>query len=161
MSGMDDKLVAAYMKSLNDKGEYTVSEEIFAQIKDAFVGGCCDDVMTKDTIAKIKNEYNYTADTHTAVAIKVYEEYVNESGDNTKTIIASTANPYKFNKSVLEALTDEELDGCDEFELLNKLSETSGMQIPSSLSTLKEKDVRFTAVCDKNNMKSTVSEFLK
>ena len=102
--------------------------------------------MTKETIAKIKNEYNYTADTHTAVAIKVYEDYVKETDDRTKTIIASTANPYKFNKSVLEALTDEELGGYDEFELLNKLSEISGIKIPDSLSTLKEKDVRFATV---------------
>ena len=161
MSGMNDKLISEYMMSLSDNGEYTVSDEIFSQIKEAFAGGCCDDVMTKETIAKIKNEYNYTADTHTAVAIKVYEDYVKETGDNTKTIIASTANPYKFNKSVLEALTDEELGGYDEFELLNKLSEISGIEIPASLSTLKEKDVRFTSVCDKDNMKSTVSEFLK
>ncbi len=161
MSDMDDKLIASYMNSLAEKGEYTVSDDIFSQIKESFAAGWCDDAMTKDTIKKIKDEYNYTADTHTAVGIKVYEDYVKKTGDNTKTVIASTANPYKFNKSVLEALSEDDLEACDEFELLNKLSKISGIKIPDSLSKLKEKEIRFTASCNKNDMKTTVSDFLK
>lgn len=160
ISDFDDSLVAGYMKELSDKGEYTVSDIIKDRITSEFAAGCCDDVMTKATIRKIKDEYNYTADTHTAVGIKVYLDYKEETGDNTKTIIASTANPFKFNKSVLEAVSDDCFDNLDEFTLLTKLSEISGMDIPKSLSLLKEKEVRFKKTCDKTDMKNAVSEFL-
>ncbi len=161
ISGMNDELVSQYMSDLSSKGEYTVSDEIAQKIKDYFAAGCCDDEMTKKAIKAIKDEYNYTADTHTAVGIKVYLDYAEKTGDSTKTIIASTANPYKFNKSVLEALCDGDFDSDDEFVLLNKLSQISGMQIPQSLSKLKEKEVRFTSSYSKECMKDAVSEFLK
>ncbi len=161
ISGMDDKLVSGYMSDLSQKGEYTVSDEIAGKIKADFAAGYCDDEMTKVAIKMIKDEYDYTADTHTAVAIKVYMDYVKRSGDKTKTIIASTANPYKFNKSVLDALNCPEIDNADEFELLNMLSKVSGLEIPDSLNNLKNKEIRFTASCSKDTMKGAVSEFLK
>ena len=159
VSGYDDKLVAGYMKSLSENGEYTVSEEILNKIKADFAAGYCDDELTKKTIKSTKEAYNYTADTHTAVAINVYENYVKETGDNTKTIIASTANPYKFNKSVLEAIMGS-VDCDDEFVLLDMLCKESGLEIPESLGALKTKEVRFTATCDKTRMKDEVSKFL-
>ncbi len=161
VSDFDDKLVSEYMKDLSEKGEYTVSDEIKNKIDLSFAAGCCDDDMTKTAINKIKDEYNYTADTHTAVGIKVYLDYVQKTEDATKTVIASTANPYKFNKSVLEAVSDEDFDRYDEFTLLSKLSEISGMEIPKSLSQLKTKEIRFVRTCDKTDMKNAVSEFLK
>ncbi len=160
VSGMDDNLVSDYMSKLSSEGEYTVNADIKEKITDAFAAGFCDDNMTKTTIKEIKDEYNYTVDTHTAVAIKVYLDYAKKTGDNTKTVIASTANPYKFNKSVLEALSGEEIDTCDEFALLDKLSKISGMDIPDSLSKLKEKEIRFSASCEKDSMIDAVSEFL-
>ncbi len=160
MSDMDDKLISEYMSELSSKGEYTVSGDIADKIKNDFAAGCCDDQMTKFTINKIKNEYNYTVDTHTAVAVNVYLDYVAQTGDKTKTVIASTANPFKFNQSVLEAVSDEHFDNFDEFELLDKLSEVSGMEIPASLSGLKQKEIRFKTTCDKTCMKDAVSEFL-
>ncbi len=159
MSGCNDTLISQYMKSLSENGKYTVSDDILAKIKSDFAAGCCDDEMTKATIKSVKDEYNYTADTHTAVAIKVYMDYVKETNDQTKTIIASTANPYKFNKSVLEAVS-EVSDETDEFELLEKLSKVSGLEIPESLGGLKTKEVRFSTTCDKNLMKDEVSKFL-
>lgn len=161
VSDFDDKLVSKYMNDLSEKGEYTVSHDIKNKIDLSFAAGCCDDDMTKTAIKKIKDEYNYTADTHTAVGIKVYLDYVQETGDTTKTVIASTANPYKFNKSVLEAVSDDDFDKYDEFTLLTKLSEISGMEIPESLSQLKTKEIRFERTCDKTDMKNAVSEFLK
>jgi len=160
ISDFDDKLVSEYMDKLNKCGEYTVSDTIKERITSEFAAGCCNDEMTKLAIKQIKDEYNYTVDTHTAVGIKVYLDYKAETGDNTKTIIASTANPFKFNKSVLEAVSNDNFDNCDEFTLLNKLSKISGINIPSSLSLLKEKEVLFKSTCDKNNMKNAVSEFL-
>jgi len=160
MSDMDDELIAGYMSDLSTKGEYTVSGDIAAKIENDFAAGCCDDENTKTTINKIKEEYNYTVDTHTAVALKVYLDYSAKTGDKTKTVIASTANPYKFNQSVLEAVSDEKFDAYDEFELLDKLSEISGLEIPASLSGLKQKEIRFKTTCDKTGMKNAVSEFL-
>lgn len=161
ISGMNDSLVADYMSKLSSDGHYCVSEEIAGKIRENFAAGYCDDDMTRAAIKQIKDEYNYTADTHTAVAIKVYRDYVKNTGDTTKTVIASTANPYKFNESVLEALTCKKPDGKDEFELLEQLAQISGMEIPSSLSSLKEKTVRFAKVSGKDTMKEAVSEFLK
>jgi len=161
VSGMNDVLVSEYMKKLSENGQYTVSDEIYSKIKSDFAAGYCDDEMTKATIKKIKDEYNYTADTHTAVALKVYMDYVQSTGDDTKTVIASTANPYKFNESVLEALGGEKPGVTDEFELLDCLSKISGLEIPQSLSSLKTKKVRFEKVCKKDTMKEAVTEFLK
>ena len=114
-----------------------------------------------ETIRRTNEKYSYIPDTHTSVAIKVYEDYVKETGDDTKTVIASTANPFKFNQSVLSALVDEkEMEGKDEFELLEMLSEIGNLTIPSSLSNLKKMDVRFKDVCDKEEMWDMVHSFL-
>lgn len=160
VSGMNDKLVTEYMTSLSNDGVYTVSDEIKNKIQSEFSAGYCDDDFTKVAIKKIKDEYNYTADTHTAVAIKVYLDYKEATGDTTKTVIASTANPYKFNKSVLEAISPDGIDGLDEFQLLEKLSNVSGLTIPESLAGLKSKEIRFKKITTKENMKNAVSEFL-
>jgi len=161
MSDYNDAKIRDYMNKLSEDGKYTVSEEIFEKIKADFYAGCCDDDETKTTIKAVKDEYSYTADTHTAVGIKVYDDYVKETGDMTKTVIASTANPYKFNKSVLEALDkNQNFDNKDEFQLLDMLCAKSGLEIPSSLGNLKDKDVRFTTVCDKELMKNETNRFL-
>ena len=100
-------------------------------------------------------------DTHTAVAKSVYDKYVKETGDTTKTVIASTASPFKFNQSVLIALEDYNfVAGKDEFTLLEELSEKSGMEIPKSLYELKNKSAIFNLVCDKTQMQQVVSDFL-
>lgn len=159
MSDFDDKLISGYMNDLATVGKYSVSESIYEKIKNDFAAGCCDDEETKLTIKSIKDEYNYTVDTHTAVAIKVYTDYVKKTKDTTKTVIASTANPYKFNKSVLEAISGSVTEE-DEFKLLDMLCELSGMMIPDSLGELKTKEIRFDTICDKDQMKEEVSKFL-
>ena len=119
------------------------------------------DYETQETIAAINKEFGYTPDTHTAVAINVYDKYVKATGDAHKTVIASTANPFKFNESVINAVAGEgACDGLDEFALLDKLAELSGMEIPASLGELKTKNVRFTTVCNKEDMKSETNKFL-
>ena len=162
ISGCDDKLVAQYMDSLSKEGRYIVSDGIMKEISEAFYADFCDDFETKETIAKINKEFNYTPDTHTAVAINVYEKYKNATGDNHKTVIASTANPFKFNESVIDSIAgDSACSGLDEFELLEKLAHLSNMQIPSSLSALKTKEIRFSTVCNKEDMKEETNKFLK
>ena len=161
MSGENASFVADCMKKLNDEGRYDVGAELTAKIKEIFVGGFTSDEETVETIRRTNEKYSYIPDTHTSVAIKVYEDYVKETGDDTKTVIASTANPFKFNQSVLSALVDEkEMEGKDEFELLEMLSKVGNLTIPSSLSNLKKMDVRFKDVCDKEEMWDMVHSFL-
>lgn len=160
LSGNDDKCVEAFMKDLSEKGAYTVPDDMKQKIDELFWAGCCDDYFTKERIAKIKETYDYTLDTHTAVAVDVYEQYVTATGDKTKTIIASTASPFKFGDSVLDAL-NVRIEGKSEFELLDLLKEVSKMEIPKSLRTLKRKKKRFTDVCGSEEMLGAVKSFLK
>ena len=102
---------------------------------------------------------NYIADPHTAVGIGVYEDYVKNTGDTTKTLIASTASPYKFPKSVLDAL-DVNTEGSDEFEMAEKLFEICGLEIPAQIKELKNLEVRFNGVCNKEEMEQTVYNML-
>ena len=118
--------------------------------------------MCADTIKETYEKFGYVTDTHTAVAVAVHNAYVEKTGDNTKTIIASTASPFKFNGAVLSALQGEEqIAELDEFRLLEKLAKDYELRVPSSLASLEEKEVRFEVVCDKNQMKAVVNEFLK
>lgn len=161
MSEKDDELISNYMKLLTDEGKYTVSDEIFGKIKKDFCAGYCSDEMTENEIGKIYEKYNYVVDTHTAVGLKVYEDYLAETGDSTKTVIASTANPFKFNLSVLSAVSENaDLDKLNEFELLSLLSEIGKIEIPASLKNLKGKDIRFKDVCKKEDMKAQTDKFL-
>ena len=161
LTGNDDKVISEWMSKLNTEGVYEVSSDVKAKIQSLFAAGCCDDAETMATIKQTAADYDYVVDTHTAVAVAVYNNYVKETGDKTKTVIASTASPFKFNQSVLIALEDHNaVVGKDEFTLLEELSEKSNMRIPASLAALKNKDVVFDLVCDKNEMQNVVSDFL-
>ena len=160
MSGKDDKKLTEYMTSLSTEGKYTVDSEIKEKISNLFVGGCCSDEETLETIKGTFDKYNYLCDTHTAVAVKVYEDYYKETGDLTKTVIVSTASPYKFSGDVLTAL-DPEFKAEDEFEVIEKLENISGTTAPAQLKNLKNKEVRFNNVCDKDDMQKVVLQNLK
>lgn len=161
LTGCSDATVKEWMNELNTKGTYEISPEVKEKMQSMFVAGCCDDSETMATIKKCAAEYDYVIDTHTAVAKAVYDKYVAETGDATKSIIASTASPFKFNQSVLISLEDHNsVVGKDEFTLLGELSEKSNMQIPASLAELKDKSVVFDLVCDKDEMQQVVSDFL-
>jgi len=155
LSGKDDKLVSGYMKSLSEEGKYTVSDEIKAKIKEEFYGGCANDEETLKTIGEVFEKYGYLSDTHTAVALKVYEDYRLKTGDETVNIVASTASPYKFAAGVLKAIKGNP-EGKNGFEVLDELSAKSGTKIPTPLAGLKDKTVRFTAVCEKEDMKKVL-----
>ncbi|MBQ8807894.1 MAG: threonine synthase [Clostridia bacterium] len=162
ISGGRADVVSGYMAELKEKGTYTVSDEIKNEISQSFYGGCADDDACAETIKKTYEKFGYVTDTHTAVAVSVHNEYVEETGDETKTIIASTASPFKFNGAVLAAL-DKDLQTAelDEFRLLEKLASDYELRVPKSLASLEEKEVRFEVVCDKNQMKAVINEFLK
>ncbi len=158
----DDNKVAGYMAALMRDGKYEVSAADKAKIQSLFYAACCDDTQTKNTIAAVNTKYSYVMDTHTAVAKYVCDKYIEETGDTTKTVIASTASPFKFNQSVLIAIEGlASVAGKDEFELLDALSQTSDMPIPASLSALKTKPKLFNLKCEKTQLKQVVSEFLQ
>ena len=162
ISGGDDSFTADIMAKLANDGVYEVPEDIKNKIKALFSGGCCDDEATMKAIKACREEYGYVIDTHTAVAKSVYDKYVEETKDTTKTVIASTASPFKFNQSVLIALDGSgAVAGKDEFTLLEELSEKSGMKIPKSLAELKNKTKLFESVCEKMEMVNVVSDFLQ
>ena len=102
LTGEDDAQIREWFTALSKEGTYTVSDAVKAALQADFCAGFCDDAQTKATIREIYDEYSYTCDTHTAVAVKVYREYKAATGDTTKTLIASTASPFKFSASVLE-----------------------------------------------------------
>ncbi|SDN42564.1 threonine synthase [Acetanaerobacterium elongatum] len=159
LSGCDDRYISECMSALKNEGKYTVRSEMLQLLKEQFVGGCCDDAMTQATIKELFEKYSYLCDTHTAVAVKVYNDYVKATGDNTKTVIASTANPYKFPKSVAEAI--EGKSGEDnEFVISHRLSQLTKTAMPKPLGGLDEKAVRFNGVCDKTTMQKVVYDYL-
>ncbi len=158
LSNENDKLINEWFDKLAKEGRYEVSQEVKERIFDEFSAGFCNDEETKATIKEIYDKYSYTCDTHTAVAVKVYNDYKTATGDTTKTIIASTASPYKFSGSVLSAIGEE--TEASEFELVDKLADVSKLAVPKSLAALKDKPVRFSKVIDKNQMKDYVFEAL-
>ena len=157
--GEDDAAVRELQGKLSEDGRYTVSDEVLSSLGRVFSAGCCNDEETYETIEKYYRKYGYLADTHTAVALKVYDDYVRKTGDGRVTVIASTASPYKFAPSVLKAL-GENAEG-DDFSLLEKLSKATGTDIPEPLRKLGNAEIRFGGVCDKQDMPDVISEFLK
>lgn len=154
----DDKLVASLQADLSKHGKYEISGDIHKKFTELFFGGCCDDTATKETIGKYFGEQDYLSDTHTAVALNVYEQYIAKTGDNRTTVVASTASPYKFAASVLEALGKDLPDG--EFETVKKLSATTNTAIPAPLAALENAVPRFKNLVEKQGMTSFVLKTL-
>lgn len=159
MCGGNDALIREWFGSLAKNGKYEVTDDIKTKLSDEFSAGFCDDAETKATIKRIYDKYSYTLDTHSAVAVKVYEDYRRETGDTTKTIIASTASPYKFSASVLEAI-EGKVSELDEFDMIDRLAALSGYEIPQALASLKTKEIRFKDIIVKDNQKEYVMDKL-
>ena len=161
MISHDTAEVAEYMRKLAEDGKYEVSSKIKTAVSENFYGGYADEDKCSAAIKNSYEKYGYVIDTHTAVAVSVHDDYVKNTGDDTKTVIASTASPFKFNGDVLASLeSKDEIQDLDEFRLLERLSEKYDLRIPKSLAGLEEKEVRFEMVCDKNQMRAVISEFL-
>lgn len=161
MSGCDDKLVNELMAALAKDGEYSVGKGLLADIQSVFDAGFTTEDSVDKTIGEQFKKYGYLCDTHTAVAVKVYEDYVSSTGDDIPTVIDSTASPYKFPASVLGAVDGAAADESDEFATADKLSRLTKTQIPEPLAMLRQKNVRFSEVCSKENMSQMVFKLLK
>lgn len=146
----DSRVVAGWMNELSAKGCYDVGPEIKAALDRSFFGGFCDDKETAATIRTVFQQENYLCDTHTAVGVNVYRQYVRQTGDtHTPTVIASTANPYKFAKSVLSALGAQAPE--DEFSAVAALEQASHTKAPKQLWDLQNKEPRFSDIVPKQD----------
>lgn len=159
-SGYSDAFVREMMADLKSKGKYTMPADVMEKINSIFSAGCCDDEGTKDTIRNTFESHGYLCDTHTAVGINVYEKYTEASGDTTPTVIASTANPFKFSRSVLDAVEPGASDGLDEFAMVGELARVTKASCPPQLAGLRDKTVRFSDVCDRDSMEKAVYRLL-
>ena len=151
----DTELVASLMKQLNTQGFYTVPEALKTAIDAEFWAGCCGDAESQETIGRVWKDHGYLCDTHTAVAWAVAEAYVSQTGDNAPMVVLSTASPYKFPAAVLSSL--ERTEEPDEFRLMERLRELTGVPIPENLRGLREKPERHTGVIPKEKMLSFVT----
>lgn len=163
VSGNNNEEITDYMKKLSEEGKYEVSDEIKVKLSEIFSAGFASDEETKNTIKMVFDKYGYTMDTHTAVAYAVYKKYAAETGDETKTIIASTASPFKFSSSVMQALENDDSYGkdMDEFDILDALSIKSDEKIPKALEELKTKPVIFDVTCEKDELMQVIKDFLR
>lgn len=157
LSGKDSELVSSLMSDLSNKGRYSVPVEMRLEINKVFNAQWCTDEEGGIEIKNLFDEYSYLCDTHTAVAFGAYEKYRKETGDETKTVIVSTASPYKFPKAVYKAITGETVD--DDFEAASKLSEISGKKMPRQLAELSDKKVRFDSSVEIEDMPEYVISF--
>lgn len=158
LSGENDMQVREYMELLAAEGRYEVNELIRRKISQHFWGGFCDEASTLEAIRKMWDEHQYLIDPHTAVAFHVLEQYRAETGDETPTVVASTASPFKFCGSVLTALGETSL--AEGTAVLDQLAGKTGMTVPAPLADLKNRKVRFDRCVEKEHMVDQVLEML-
>ena len=158
IAGNDASKNKELMMALNSKGEYTITDDMKANLA-SFYGNYASEAETSATIKKVYDSDNYIMDTHTAVAANVYDKYVAATGDTTPTVIASTASPYKFTRSVMNSI-DAEYDKQSDFDLVDELNRLSGVKVPQAIEDIRTAPVRHNTVCDKEDMLKVVKEFL-
>lgn len=153
-SEQDTGFVDKQMRQLNATGQYTIPAALHELLQADFYAGFCDDAQTAATIRTVWEKEHYLADTHTAVAIRVYDAYRETTGDTTPTVIASTASPFKFCRSVIEALGGS-LER-DDITQLATLTEMTGIPAPAPLAALANATPRFSRVVEKTEILQTV-----
>ena len=158
-TGCDAEETKKRMEELSKDGKYSVTGEMRARMAD-FVGGYADQAANAAEIKRLYDETGYMIDTHTGVASCVYHNYVKETGDTKKTVIASTASPYKFSRSVMEAIFGSE-EGKGEFELIDEMEKASGVKIPQAIEEIRKAEIRHNRQCKPEEMEKTVSEILQ
>lgn len=157
LSGGNGAEIANLMENLDKEKKYEVSEKIRTGLE-GFYGGFATVEETNATIGKMYEKNGYLMDTHTAVAYKVYEDYKRETGDETVTVIASTASAYKFADSVATAIgLPGEVDG---FAYVKALNKKTGVRIPRELKDLENKKIRHSGVLNKEELKEAIENCL-
>ena len=157
ISGNDPEKTAGLMQDLKEKGSYTITEEMKKGLE-LFRGGYADENETAEAIRRLYDREKYVIDPHTAVAAHVYDSFKNETGDETPAVIASTASPFKFENSVMQALGEP--SDLPDLELADRLSEKAQVAVPEAVNMLRTAPVRHNIVCDRDGMKAEVRRFL-
>lgn len=158
IAGNDPEKNTAFMKALNGEGRYEITEEMKERLED-FCGGYASEEETAATIRTLWKETGYVVDTHTAVAACVYHKYLEETGDRTPAVIASTASPFKFTRSVMNAI-DEKYNAMTDFELVDELSRLAKVTVPFAIQEIRTAPIVHNHVCEKEKMQQTVEKIL-
>ena len=157
----DHKQVSEWMNELNTQGVYKVDDKTLKKMQMIFVGGFADDAGVTKTILDVYDRTDNVVDTHTAVGFNIYNRYHTRSGDETKTVFASTASPFKFSPAVMDAIRGEGFsEGKSNDEIIKALSDESGLEIPEAIKDLSSKPVLHKDVIDKEDMESKVRSIL-
>jgi len=160
LSGRQPAVVSQWMGELSTRGWYQITPGGLEQLQRLFYGGFADRRETLQAIKQGFEEQGYLMDTHTAVGYSVLQKYREETGDGSPALLASTASPFKFNQTVLEAL-GRDPSGKDEFTLLEELSEISGQPVPLKLAELKSLPELHSGVCAREEMSEALFQFLR
>ncbi|MBO5372692.1 MAG: threonine synthase, partial [Lachnospiraceae bacterium] len=161
IAGNDAKKNADFMKALNVNGKYEITAEMKEQLAD-FYGNYTTEEETAAVIADLYNKTGYVIDTHTAVAAGVYEKYKEDTKDTeVKTVIASTASPFKFTRSVMDAIDKEKYDSMSDFELVDELSRIANVKVPQAIEDIRSAEVLHNTVCEVEEMEAVVKKFLQ
>ena len=158
ISGEDARKDTDLMTELKTKGSYAITGEMKANLAD-FAAGYATEEQVAKTIHDVYEDTGYVMDTHTAVAATVYKAYREDSKDDRKTVIASTASPYKFAGSVMSAI-DPKYKGQDDFKLIEELQKVSGTEIPNAIKEIMNAEIRHNTECDVDQMEQTVKNIL-
>ena len=158
ISGEDARKDTDLMTELKTKGSYAITGEMKANLAD-FAAGYATEEQVAKTIHDVYEDTGYVMDTHTAVAATVYKAYREDSKDDRKTVIASTASPYKFAGSVMSAI-DPKYKGQDDFKLIEELQKVSGTELPNAIKEIMNAEIRHNTECDVDQMEQTVKNIL-
>ena len=159
IAGDDAAANKALMDSLKNDGVYSITDDMKKELAD-FYGNYASEEETANVIKSVYDNTGYVIDTHTAVAAEVFKKYTAATGDNTKTVIASTASPYKFTRSVMNAIDKDKYDSMSDFELVDELSVIANVKIPQAIEDIRTAPVLHDIVCDKTEMQQTVKNIL-
>jgi len=158
IAGSDATKNKELMSLLSGSGKYEITDSMKSELAD-FYGNYASEEETAAVIKQIYEDTNYVIDTHTAVAASVYKKYKAETKDETKAVIASTASPYKFARSVMDAI-DNKYDSMGDFELIDELSRISGVEVPQAIEEIRDAKVLHDTVCEVDEMPAVVKKFL-
>ncbi len=158
ITGNDAQKNAAFMKRLSENGVYEITGDMKERLSD-FYGNYASEQETAETIKGLYEKTGYVLDTHTAVAASVYRKYREQTKDETKTVIASTASPFKFTRSVMNAI-DPSYDAKGDFELADELSRIAKVAVPQAIEEIRSAKVLHQTECEVGQMPEVVKSFL-
>jgi len=158
IAGDDATKNSELMMALTTEGKYDITDDMKKALAD-FYGNYATEKETADTIKSVFDNTGYIMDTHTAVASTVYKKYIADTNDNNVTVIASTASPFKFTRSVMNAI-DEKYDSMGDFELVDELSKIGNIEIPNAIEEIRTAEVRHNNLCKVDEMEDIVKKFL-